>query len=104
MLVLSCACVVLQAQRAEVDSGVLLEELQALIQAKADVAQQRADLDRCACSSIYINTIRVRILSYLCSMQRQQKEHVCLSGLFSLHTVSGTCSAQRLTSHLAPAT
>ncbi|KAF6254222.1 hypothetical protein COO60DRAFT_337570 [Scenedesmus sp. NREL 46B-D3] len=35
-----------RAQRAEVDSGVLLEELQALIQAKSDVAQQRADLDR----------------------------------------------------------
>eukprot|EP00879_Flechtneria_rotunda_P001376 GHRR01001527.1.p1 GENE.GHRR01001527.1~~GHRR01001527.1.p1 ORF type:complete len:479 (+),score=212.19 GHRR01001527.1:283-1719(+) len=35
-----------RAQRAEVDSGLLLEELQALIQAKADVAQQRADLDR----------------------------------------------------------
>eukprot|EP00882_Tetradesmus_deserticola_P024021 GHRQ01026234.1.p2 GENE.GHRQ01026234.1~~GHRQ01026234.1.p2 ORF type:complete len:126 (+),score=19.27 GHRQ01026234.1:239-616(+) len=37
-----------RAQRAEVDSGVLLGELQALIQAKSDVAQQRADLDRCA--------------------------------------------------------
>uniref|UniRef100_A0A383VZC0 Uncharacterized protein n=1 Tax=Tetradesmus obliquus TaxID=3088 RepID=A0A383VZC0_TETOB len=35
-----------RAQRAEVDSGLLLEELQALIQAKSDVAQQRADLDR----------------------------------------------------------
>lgn len=37
---------VLQAQRAEVDSRLLLEELQGLMQAKADVAQQRADLDR----------------------------------------------------------
>jgi hypothetical protein len=38
----------IQAQRAEVDSGSLLDELQQLMQAKADVAQQRADLDRCA--------------------------------------------------------
>jgi len=38
---------VLQAQRAEVDCGSLVDELQQLIQAKADVAQQRADLDRC---------------------------------------------------------
>lgn len=36
-----------RAQRAEVDSGSLLEELEALMQAKAHVAQQRADLDRC---------------------------------------------------------
>lgn len=44
---LRCCNRVLQAQRAEVDCGSLLDELQQLIQAKADVAQQRADLDRC---------------------------------------------------------
>lgn len=43
---LLCLSVCLQAQRAEVDCGSLLDELQQLIQAKADVAQQRADLDR----------------------------------------------------------
>ena len=46
-LLLLLWCAVLQAQRAEVDCGCLLDELQQLIQAKADVAQQRADLDRC---------------------------------------------------------
>lgn len=48
---LDCICVTSQAQRAEVDSGSLLDELQQLIQAKADAAQQRADLDRCAAIS-----------------------------------------------------
>lgn len=40
------ACWQLQAQRAEVDSGLLVDELQALIRAKSDAAQERADLDR----------------------------------------------------------
>jgi hypothetical protein len=44
-------CGVLQAQRAEVDSGVLLDELQQLMQAKADAAQQHADLNRWGGSS-----------------------------------------------------
>lgn len=39
--------VMLQAERAEVDSGTLVAELTQLMQAKAHVAQQRADLDRC---------------------------------------------------------
>lgn len=44
----------LQAQRAEVDCGSLVDELQQLIRAKSDVAQQRADLDRCVCCSCFV--------------------------------------------------
>lgn len=36
----------MQAVRAEVDSGSLVDELMQLMEAKAQVAQQRADLDR----------------------------------------------------------
>jgi hypothetical protein len=37
----------MQATRAEVDSGSLLDELQQLMQAKAALVRQHADLDRC---------------------------------------------------------
>lgn len=64
-LVLLCCAgpLLLQAQRAEVDCGSLLDELQQLIQAKADVAQQRADLDRCdstqnRCVAVHKSTVR----------------------------------------------
>jgi hypothetical protein len=63
-------CHAVQAQRAEVDSGSLLDELQQLIQAKADVAQQRADLDRCA------STHRQLLSSCWCLLVMENYLHV----------------------------
>jgi hypothetical protein len=49
---LSCTAPREQAQRAEVDSGCLLDELEQLMQAKASVAEERADLGRCVAAHV----------------------------------------------------
>lgn len=76
----------MQAQRAEVDSRLLLEELQGLMQAKADVAQQRADLDRA-------NALLMAERELLCE-QLDGEQHVTCGHVAVVH--GGLCSSTLL--------
>jgi hypothetical protein len=89
-----CA-LVLQAQRAEVDSGSLLDELQQLIQAKADVAQQRADLNRYAAAAVRL----ARLLAPCAGQSCRVACEVELAVTRELHSVAGqplqTCLSEQ---------